>query len=142
MLMNESELEATLRQAVASLFVHQPNIFEFTSETGQTEWNLAHHLAVELSAFLPSLEYDLDVAKKHYGNKRPDMVFHKRGTHKSNYLVIEMKRNGSPAAFLKDVQKIKRLWFRKPLKYRFGAVINLRPNGNHQVQVFKNAARR
>ena len=138
--MSKSEVEATLRQAVANLFAHQPNVFEFTAATGQTETNLTHHLAVELSASFPSLDYDLEVVKKDYNNARPDIIFHKRGTHESNHLVVEIKRDGSPREIREDIQKIKRLWFKKPLNYRFGAVVNLRANGKAQIQVFKNAA--
>ena len=78
-------------------------------------------------------------AKKNYGNRRPDIVFHKRGTHKSNYLVLEIKRDGSPRAIRDDIAKVKKLWFKKPLSYKFGAVINLRSDGKHEILVFKNA---
>ena len=96
--MNEAELKSAIGQAIAKLFEHQPNIFEFTPETGQTEWNLAHHLAVELSALFPGLDHDLDVTKRNYGDRRPDIIFHKRGTHESNFLVVEVKRDGGPRA--------------------------------------------
>src|SRR5229473_1056289 len=102
--MSKSEVEATLRQAVANLFAHQPNIFEFTSETGQTEWNLAHHLAVELREFFPSLDHDLDVVKRNYDNRRPDIIFHKRGTHKANHLVVEIKRDGNSRDIDADIE--------------------------------------
>lgn len=139
--MNESDLKSALEQAIANLFEHQQNIFEFTPETGQTEWNLAHHLAVELHTFFPSLDYDLDVIKRGYDNMRPDIIFHKRGTHESNFLVIEVKRDGSPGAIAQDVEKIKGYWFRAPLHYEYGATINLRTDRNHEIQVLKNAAR-
>ncbi len=42
--MESDELSKTLNLAVQNLFQNQPNIFEFTSETNQTEWSLAHHL--------------------------------------------------------------------------------------------------
>lgn len=58
MFMDKSELESALKQAIAKLFEHQPNIFEFTSETGQSEWHLAHHLTVELHKCFPCLDYD------------------------------------------------------------------------------------
>jgi len=138
MLMNKSDLKPTLEQAIAKLFEHQPDIFEFTSETGQTEWNLAHHLAVELREFFPSLDHDLDVVKWGYENRRPDIIFHKRGTHKTNHLVVEIKKDGSPREIAADVEKIKTHWFRAPLHYEFGAVVNLRTEGNHDVQVFQN----
>jgi hypothetical protein len=137
--MNEAELKSAIEQAIRNLFEHQPNLFEFTPETGQTEWNLVHHLASELHAFFPLLDCDLDVVKKNYGSKRPDIIFHQQGTHKSNYLVVEVKRNGSPRQIRDDAKKIKKLWFKKPLRYQFGAVVNLRKNGKHEIQLFKNS---
>jgi len=136
--MNEAEIDSALEQAIARLFEHQPNIFEFTSETGQTEWNLAHHLAVELCKFFPGLDHDLDVVKWNYENRRPDIIFHKRGTHEANYLVVEMKRDGDPSEIDADIQKIHTHWFRAPLRYEFGAVVNLRTDGKHEIRVFRN----
>jgi len=135
---NKSDLQDVIQHAVGKLFEHQPNGFEFTARTGQTEWNLAHHLAIELTTLIPSLDCDLDVLKMDYGNMRPDIVFHKRGTHESNYLVIEMKRDGSTANFANDIAKIENYWFKAPLRYRFGAAVNLRAGGTHQIQVFQN----
>ena len=135
---NQSDLQQIVEQAIANLFVHQPNIFEFTPETGQTEWNLAHHLAVELREFFPNLNYDLDVVKRNYENRRPDIIFHKRGTHSANYLVVEIKKDGSSLDTVEDIEKIKMHWFRAPLHYEFGAVINLRTDGKNEIQVFKN----
>lgn len=137
--MTKSDLESMLGQAVANLFRHQPNIFKFTSETGQTEWNLAHHLAIEAHEYFSGLDCDLDVIKLNYENRRPDIIFHKRGTNESNYLVIEVKRDGNPKKVNNDIKKIQAYWFRDPLHYQFGAVINLRADGEHQITVFKNA---
>ena len=103
--MNEPDLRLTLEQPVTKLFEHQPDIFEFTSETGQTEWNLAHHFAVELREFFPSLDHDLDVVERNYENRRPDIIFHKRGTHKANHLVIEIKRDGRASDIAEDKRK-------------------------------------
>ena len=47
-------------------------MFDFTSETNQTEWNLAHHLAVEIHQFFPDLDCDVDVIKVNLERKRPD----------------------------------------------------------------------
>src|SRR5712691_5314114 len=125
-LVNESKLKSMLEHAVMKLFEHQPNIFDFTSETGQTEWNLGHHLAVELREYFPLLDHGLDVVKRNYGNRRPDIIFHKRGTHKTNYLVVEINRDGGLGEIAADIKKVETNWFRGPLRYRFGAVVNLR----------------
>jgi hypothetical protein len=136
----ESELKSILELAIAKLFERQPNIFDFTSETRQTEWNLAHHLAVELREFFPSLDHDLDVVKRNYDNRRPDIVFHKRGTHKMNHLVVEIKKDGSSRDIDADIEKIHAHWFRDPLHYAFGAVVDLRSDGHHEIHVFANTA--
>jgi len=136
--MNGAKLKAVLEKAVANLFERQPNIFEFTPETGQTEWNLTHDLAVELHAFFPSLDHDLDVLKRGYDNMRPDIVFHKRGTHTSNFLVVKVKRDGDPRDIDADIEKIHLHWFREPLHYQFGAAVNLRSDGKHGIVVFEN----
>lgn len=124
--MHALDIKEVLEKATAALFANQPNIFDFTSETVQTEWNLAHHLANEIHELLPELDCDLDVIKENLERKRPDIVFHKRGTNSSNFLVVEIKRDGAPHEIKNDIQKIKSYWFGNHLRYQFGAVINLR----------------
>lgn len=80
--MKRDELNRILEAAVYNLLQNQPNLFDFTSETNQTEWSLAHHLANEIHRFFPELDCDLDVTKSNYDNRRPDIIFHKRETHK------------------------------------------------------------
>jgi hypothetical protein len=133
-----SSLEKTLNTAVDSLFTNQPNIFDFTPETGQSEWNLSHHLANEISKLLPNLDCDLDVIKVNIGNKRPDIIFHKRGSNKNNFLIVEVKRDGKSWEIKGDVEKIKLFWFKNNLKYLFGATINLKSNKEKAISVFKN----
>lgn len=136
---NTKTIGKKLTQAIKSLLKNQPNLFELTSETGQTEWNLAHHVANEIGKFFPWLDYDLDVIKLNFGDKRPDIIFHKRGTHQYNLLVIEVKRNGNPKEIDSDKQKIEQYWFQPPLKYDFGAVINIGNNTlDPYILVFKN----
>lgn len=136
--MNESTVKSGLEQAIAQLFERQPNIFKFTSETGQTEWNLAHHLAVEVHESFPSFDCDLDVVKRNYGNRRPDIILHQRGTHEANFLIIEVKLDGAQQDTDDDIKKIQEHWFAKPLCYEFGAVINLRTDSRHEARVFRN----
>jgi hypothetical protein len=136
--MNVSTVKNITDQAVKNLFAHQSNIFDFTSETNQTEWNLAHHLAVEMHNLLPWFDYDLDVTKINYDRKRPDIIFHKRGNNDSNFLVVEIKKDGSDVDLDKDEEKIKRHWFRPPLSYAFGVVINLRSKTKWDITVLEN----
>ena len=132
------QVKKILSEAVSNLFEKQPNIFEFTSETGQTEWNLAHHLANEIHAYFSEFDCDLDLTKVNYDRKRPDIVIHKRGTNDSNFLVIEVKYDRDQRSISDDVEKIKTNWFRGNLNYRFGAVVNLLGSKSSQVEVFKN----
>lgn len=134
------DLKILLEKAIENLFTKQTDIFSFTSETGQTEWNLAHHLANEISSLLPSYDCDLDVTKRNFKNRRPDIIIHKRNTHAHNFTVIEIKKDGSMAQLDYDIDKIKDDWFSHPLSYRFGAVINLGSSGTGQVQVFQNGS--
>jgi hypothetical protein len=136
--MSPEHVLAIIEKAAKTLFENQPNIFDFTSETAQTEWNLAHHLAVELHRLFPNFDCDLDVTKRNLGNRRPDIILHKRGTHKSNFLVIEVKRDGHAADLKADTEKVADYWFPKPLKYQFGAVIDLRSDKTYGVQLFQN----
>lgn len=136
--MNKNHIKNILSASVDNLFKKQPNIFEFTSETGQTEWNLAHHLANEIHTFLPELDCDLDLIKINFDRKRPDIVFHKRGSNQSNFLIIEVKRDGNQKSISDDIEKIKSNWFRGNLDYQFGAVVNLLGNKDSQVEVFQN----
>lgn len=141
--MSGAELKSIIEQGIANLFGRYPKLLEFTAQTGQTEWNLGHHMAVELGALLPAFDCDMEVLKRGhgYGNRRPDIIFHKRGDHRSNFLVIELKRDGKPKDAKADVKKIQRHWFRGPLRYQFGAAVNLRSDGKHEVQVFENRVR-
>ncbi len=136
--MEETAIKEKLERAAKALFANQPNIFDFTSETGQTEWNLAHHLANEIYKFFPDLACDFDIIKVNSGDRRPDIIFHERGSHDANFLVIEVKRDGEPAGIRADVEKIKSFWFGGPLHYQFGAVVNLKSDKTYKVQVFKN----
>jgi len=136
--MDEAIVKIKMEQAIEALFRRQPDIFDFTAETHQTEWNLAHHLANEIQGVFPHLQCDLEVVKANYENQRPDIVVHRRGTHKANYLIVEVKLDGTDSDLDSDTEKIRTQWFRPPLRYEFGAVIDLRTNGRHAVEVFKN----
>src|SRR5258708_16736409 len=132
------QLEEVLNRAVRSFYERQPDVFKFTEETGPSEWNLAYHFSQDVAPFIPYLDLDVELLKRSHNNMRPDIVFHRRGVHKSNYLVIELKRDGSPSVIAKDVAKIREHWFRKPLSYQFGAAINLCANGIYEIQVLEN----
>lgn len=136
--MDVKTLKGILENAISSLFVNQDNIFDFTSETNQTEWNLAHHYANEINNLLSDFDCDLDIVKTNLGNQRPDIIFHLRGKQESNFLVIEVKLDGSPSKLKADIEKIKSSWFGDRLHYKFGAVVNLESNKTGQVEVFEN----
>lgn len=132
-------IKGILRSAVAKLYQKEPDINCFSSETGQTEWNLAAHLAPEICKYFNGYSYDIDVVKPHLGNRRPDIIIHKRGTNTQNLLVVEVKRNGSPTATDEDADKIREHWFSVRLAYKFGATINLTTDQQPGVEVFENS---
>lgn len=133
------EIKSSLEQAAVNLFKSQPNLFDFTADSTQTEWNITHHYAYELHSLLPDYDFDVDLKKPGVKNKRPDIVFHKRNTHESNFLVIEMKRKEKDIPG--EIEKIETLWFGAPLKYEYGAVVVISGLGNFQSVVLKNANR-
>jgi hypothetical protein len=134
--MDENQVRKLLEFAIIALSKHQSNLFESTNETHQSEWNIAHHYANEVSLIFKDHDCDVEMIKPNYDTKRPDIIIHKRGTHERNFLVIEVKRDvdGIPT----DIDKIKDWWFRTPLKYEYGAVVMLKDFVNAEVYVIKN----
>lgn len=136
--MELNNIERILQSSIENLFRHQPDINDFTSETGQTEWNLAHHLANEISKIISDYSCDLDVTKKNFNNRWPDIILHKQGTNKHNFLVVEVKRYGSEKEVDNDIRKVTEDWLSEPLRYTFGAVINLNGPMDSTIKVFEN----
>lgn len=132
--MNEGSVKEAIEKAVNSLFANQPDIFRLTPASAQTEWNLTTHLARELSVLFPEFACDIDLQKPEAGDRRPDIVLHRRGTHEDNFLVIEVKRDNR-RAIPGELDKIERYWFAEPYLYRFGAAVNLNSDFTYQVEI-------
>jgi hypothetical protein len=132
--MNEQSIKESIERAVENLFANQPDIFRFTPESAQTEWNLTNHLAHEISALFPMFACDVDIKKPDAGDRRPDIVFHRRGTHEDNFLVIEVKRDNQ-RAMAGELEKIEQYWFAEPYLYQFGAALNLNSDFTYQVEI-------
>jgi len=127
-----------LCSSIKNLFDHQSDIFKFASETGETEWNLGHHLANEIHNYIFWLNCDLDLTKAQYSYKRPDIIFHKRGIHALNFLVVELKHRGASSE--EDIKKISEDWMGSSLHYRFGASINILDSTQYKVTLlYENA---
>ncbi|MFD2924484.1 hypothetical protein [Halobacillus naozhouensis] len=109
--------------SIKNLFHNQPDIFVNTRYTNFTEWNLSYHLSNEIAKYIFWLDVDLDVTKRNYNNRRPDIIFHKRRTNSLNYLVVELKKikNDNQS----DICKLKEDWMREPLNYKYGVYINI-----------------
>jgi len=133
--MDDNRIKELLEGAIISLSEHHPTLFEFTSATHQTEWNIAHHYANEVSALFSDYDCDVDISKPNLNNKRPDIVVHRRGTHESNFLVIEVKRDRNDVP--EDLQKIRDCWFHEPLRYEYGAVVMIDGYENTSVTLIK-----
>lgn len=134
-------LTRVIRRTVERLFDRQPTLFRLTSDSGQTEWNLTHHLANELhkTGILSKFHCDLEVTKGPAARKRPDIIFHSRGTHISNFLVVEIKRDAWGTDIDQDRDKIKSFWFSAPYRYKYGCMIDIRGDRTSRVEVIENA---
>lgn len=84
---------------------------------------MAHHLANEIQKYIFWLNCDIELTKRNYRNKRPDIVFHKRNTNRLNFLVVELKHRG--ASNEEDINKIRDFWMANGLHYRFGVSIRI-----------------
>lgn len=142
-MINMTELiGAILTSAIRNLFAHQPNVLEHTSWTGMTEWNFGHHLSNEIAKYIFWLNHDMDVVKRNYNNRRPDIIFHKREINELNYLVIEIKRGNSSYVNRQeleieyDVKKIQNDWMGADLHYSFGSLIVVNSKSDFEVIVF------
>jgi len=135
---NKKEIKEKLENAIKNLFINQEDIFEFTSESGATEWNLAHHLAFEIQKEFPQFQHDIELTKSSFEYKRPDIVLHKRGNHNNNFLVIEVKYQKNTQ---NDINKIKNYWFEHPLRYKFGASIRIDNPNEYIVKIIRNEDR-
>lgn len=136
---NQSEIKLILDVAVKALVRKEKQKGKFSSESGLTEWNLAHHLACLLEGLFPFLDCDIEITKGHFDNKRPDIIIHKRGNNDNNILVIEMKRGASSKELEEDREKIRNGWFKR-LHYQFGAIVNIEKDskGCLPIEIFKN----
>lgn len=118
--------------SVNNLFKNQPDIFLFTPETGETEWNLSHHLAFEIQKYFPWLDHDVELTKHNYRNKRPDVVFHKRGINALNYLVVEVKHRNTDNK--DDIKKLKG-YCNGSLNYMYGVSVRIKDVHNFELTV-------
>lgn len=139
--MDYATVESKLKQAAVNLFTHQPGLSHFVSaSSNQTEWNISHHLANEISALFEGYDCDIDISKSNFKNKRPDIIIHQRGNNDDNLLVIEVKRTetSTETEREKDIQKIKDNWFQFPLFYKYGAIIVTNNYGFEEIKFMKN----
>jgi len=123
-----------LISSIRNLFNNQHDVLTPTRFTGMTEWNYSRHLANEIVKYIFWLNHDTDVTKHDYHNRRPDIIFHKRGINDLNFLVVEIKKISGLGN--NDIKKIKRDWMCEPLLYRFGASIVVQSAEDFEVVVF------
>lgn len=138
MFLNEL-IKDIIYSSIKNLFHNQPDIFVNTVYTNFTEWNLSYHLSNEIAKYIFWLNVDLDVTKRNYNNRRPDIIFHKRSTNSLNYLVVELKKSKNDNQF--DICKLKEDWMSKPLNYRYGVYINIWGKDNFKATVLSDGER-
>lgn len=130
-----------LFSALRRLYRRQPDLSLFTEQTEEREPNLSFHFCNELWPYLFWLQCDFDVTKGNLGDLRPDIIFHRRGIHSLNFLVIEVKRSGNRHGVASDVDKITDYWFGRELNYRFGASVLMdERRGGFSVHLLENIA--
>jgi hypothetical protein len=123
-----------LGSSIINLFEDQPDILEHTSETTMTEWNVCHHFANEVSKYIFWLNHEVDVGKRNYHNKRPDIIFHRRRRNTLNFLIIELKHDNNPID--EDLLKIGD-WMRQgDLRYDFGASVQINAPNCYRIELF------
>ncbi len=132
--MNNEVIACILGSAIRSLFKKQPDVLKSTRETTMTEWNFGHHLANQIARYVFWLDVDVDLGKRNYENRRPDIICHKRTINALNYLVIEIKVDSSPHA---DIQKIRADWMQPNLNYRFGISVSVSRDKSYRIEVFE-----
>lgn len=137
-------LQTIICTALNNTFAGQPTLSKFVpQETAEREPNLSFHFANELWRFLFWLDCDFDVTKKFHNDKRPDIVFHRRGINALNFLIVEVKRKSNPEGFEEDVDKIHQHWFDGHLKYQFGASVVIDENsGDYEVRLLERGGHR
>jgi hypothetical protein len=118
-------LAQILLSAAGEMWKREPTLGKYTAETAEHELNLAFHYAAELRHWLPWLDCDFDVTKLNFNRERPDIILHRRGNNKANFLVIEIKRERSRSKVPADLEQIRTRWFTGNLHYRFGASLIL-----------------
>ena len=125
--MTREDIENILRQAWSNLLLDQPDFGTFTPRTSQRELNIAHHYANYVLPLIKTrieqISCDFDVWKGEI-HKRPDIVFHTRGNDSNNFLVLELKVDGSQQQKRDELSRIREHWL-NGFDYRFGAYVNV-----------------
>ena len=118
-------IERVLVSAATEMWEEESTLSEYTAATAEHELNLTFHYASSLRRWFPWLDRDFDVQKRPWANRRPDIIFHRRGNHDENFLVVEVKRANDLGGGRDDLSKIRKFWFSEPLCYCFGASVVL-----------------
>ena len=105
------------------MWKEEPTLSRYSPATMEHELNIAFHYASRLRRWFTWLDCDYDIQKSDLGCKRPDIVFHVRGVHEFNLLIIEVKRKGDVKGGQDDLKKIHANWFSAPYLYQYGASV-------------------
>jgi hypothetical protein len=88
-----------------------------------SEWNICHHLAIELGKRFDGYNIDVELVKD--DKRRPDIVIHRRGEHENNLVVFQVKIKPSHKDIADDLQKIEETFFRDPYNYKYGIILSV-----------------
>jgi len=62
-IVNQNSIRQIIEKAIADLFNNQPDIFNLTNASRESEWNLANHLAPEIGKFFDGYSHDTELIK-------------------------------------------------------------------------------
>lgn len=151
--MRTDEVTQRLRQAVARVRHADHHLLA----VDVSERCIAARLAMYLREYF--VDYDVDVEYNRYGDDvkhlydlvttcprerngnsqgqcvLPDVVVHRRGSKKSNLLIVEMKKSSNPTGMDHDIQRI--LAFRQQLGYQVGALLVCDVGNTPDIRVAK-----
>lgn len=112
-----AELRAAVVSAAERITSEQPAVWRMS------EWNICHHLAIELGKTFADFNIDVELVKD--DGRRPDIVIHERDTHDRNLAVFQVKVRPSAQDVVDDLGKISGTFFREPYHYKYGVFLSV-----------------
>ena len=129
--MDRKELDLVVQEALNKLFAFDATLLQ----QDNSEWAVAHRLAVYLEQLLPGWNIDCEFNRQGDASEvkaltagrrvRPDIIVHHRGQldRKHNLLAIELKKTGSETDHAKIQEYTAQPTGERTFQYRYGLAI-------------------